>query len=58
MDLNKKEAEAILSIAKKIIVAIEKNNNKIVRSTEDRLDHDDIDLTGVRAPEKCKECND
>ena len=28
MDLNKKEAEAILSIAKKIIVAIEKNNNK------------------------------
>jgi|TARA_R100000353_G_scaffold18293_2_gene16913 hypothetical protein len=58
MDLNKKEAEAILSIAKKIIVAIEKNNNKIVRSTEDRLDHDDIDLTGVRAPEKCEECND
>ena len=58
MDLNKKEAEAILSIAKKIIVALEKNNNKIVRSTEDRLDHDDIDLTGVRAPEKCEECND
>ena len=29
MDLNKKEAEAILSIAKKIIVAIEKNNNKM-----------------------------
>jgi|TARA_R100001463_G_scaffold55556_8_gene107173 hypothetical protein len=58
MDLNKKEAEAILSIAKKIIVALEKNNNKIVRSTEDRFDHDDIDLTGVRAPEKCEECND
>ena len=70
MDLTKDEAQAILSIAKKIIVALEKNNNKIVRSTEDRLDHDDvviddvgqvynpIDLTGVRAPEKCEECND
>ena len=66
MDLTKDEAQAILSIAKKIIVALEKNNNKIVRSTEDRLDHDDvviddvgqvynpIDLTGVRAPENVK----
>jgi hypothetical protein len=58
MDLTKDEAQAILSIAKKIIVALEKNNNEIARSTEDKLDHDDVDLTGVRAPEKCEECND
>ena len=70
MGLTKDEAHAILSIAKKIIVALEKDNNKIVRSTEDRLDHDDIviddvgqvynptDLNGVRAPEKCEQCND
>lgn len=58
MELNKDEAQAILSIAKKIIVALEKNNNKIVRSTEDRLDHDDVVIEGARAPEKCKECND
>jgi len=58
MDLTKDEAQAILSIAKKIIVALENNNDKIARSTEDKLDHDDVDLTGVRAPEKCEQCND
>jgi len=40
------------------MLELEKNNNEIARSTEDKLDHDDVDLTGVRAPEKCEECND
>tara|TARA_R110002012_G_scaffold304529_1_gene508066 strand:- start:167 stop:331 length:165 start_codon:yes stop_codon:yes gene_type:complete len=54
MTLSKEEINAIMSLAAKIIMEQEKNkSDKAIRESEDFLD-----LTDVRAPEKCPDCND
>lgn len=54
MEINKKEIEAIISLAKKIIEHQAKTKwNKQIRQSEDIVDYE-----GYRAPEKCEECND
>lgn len=42
MQITKKEAETIIKLAQKLIIALEKNDNLIIRNTEDNLDNDDV----------------
>lgn len=42
MQITKKEAEIIIKLAQKLIIALEKNDNLIIRNTEDNLDNDDV----------------
>tara|TARA_Y100001938_G_C7880575_1_gene324794 strand:- start:425 stop:568 length:144 start_codon:yes stop_codon:yes gene_type:complete len=47
-----------MSIAQKIILEQEKNNHKVLRKTEDRLDHDDVNISDVQGPQNCDSCAD
>tara|TARA_Y100001937_G_scaffold37605_1_gene53657 strand:- start:359 stop:535 length:177 start_codon:yes stop_codon:yes gene_type:complete len=58
MTLSKNEINAIMSIAQKIILEQEKNNHKVLRKTEDRLDHDDVNISDVQGPQNCDSCAD
>ena len=40
MEITKEEAETIIKLAQKLIIALEKNDNLIIRNTEDNLDND------------------
>ena len=51
MTLSKNEIDAIMSLAAKIIREQEKNNNKVLRETEDKLDHDDVDISNIQGPQ-------
>ena len=59
MEINKKEMEAIISLAKKIIEhQAEIEWNKQIRQSEDKYDNMDIDSSDYLGPEKCENCND
>ena len=59
MKINKKEMEAIISLAKKIIEhQAETKWNKQIRQSEDKYDNMDIDSRDYLGPEKCENCND
>jgi hypothetical protein len=58
MTLSKNEINAIMSLAAKIIREQEKNNNKVLRETEDKLDHDDVDISNIQGPQNCDSCAD
>ena len=59
MEINKKEMEAIISLAKKIIEhQAEIEWNKQIRQSEDKYDNMDIDSSVYLGPEKCENCND
>ena len=58
MTLSKNEIDAIISIAQKIILEQEKNNNEVLRETEDKLDHDDVNISDVQGPQNCDSCAD
>ena len=54
MEINKKEMEAIISLAQKIIQhQSQKEWNKQIRQSEETIDYE-----GYKAPEKCEDCND
>lgn len=59
MEISKKEIEAIISLAKKIIEhQSEIEWNKQIRQSEDKYDNMDIDSRDYLGPEKCENCND
>tara|TARA_B100000459_G_scaffold141309_1_gene100999 strand:- start:649 stop:825 length:177 start_codon:yes stop_codon:yes gene_type:complete len=58
MTLSKNEIDAIISIAQKIILEQEKSNNEVLRKTEDKLDHDDVNISDVQGPQNCDSCAD
>jgi hypothetical protein len=44
MEITKKEAQTIIKLAQKLIIALEKNDNLIIRNSEDNLDNDDVNM--------------
>ncbi len=44
MQITKEEALTIIKLAQKLIIALDKNDNLIIRNTEDNLDNDDVNI--------------